>query len=641
MSSTAFFRRISSLPTGNRPRFWASLLVFLFAFALYGRTAGPGIIALFDDSLEFQLVGPTLGIAHPSGYPLYTLLAFFWSRMLLPMGNWAWRMNLFSAFWGALTLALLFHLTTRLVTRADGRANWWAGLAAVAAAGVVPVWWQQATVAEVYTLHNALMLALMDVAIGINRTLDAPGAFRRRMTWIAFLAGLGLAHHRTSALLLPGLALYLLWSVPNIWKPRRAWLAWAGAFLAPLLLYGLIPLRAGMGVTDLNGAYVNSWTGFWDHVLARRYGAFFADNALAVTRTPRDWLALFVYEMGAPALLLALLGLPWLADRRGKPVKAWIFVFVVGLTNLIFALNYHVGDVEVFLLPVFLCLAMFAGAGVGTLERLLTPRSPVAGRVAQAAALLLLLAAGRDGVLNRSQEWAIHDYAEAMARVDFPPDSMVVGLEGEMTALKYMQQAEGLAANAAPIVADDPARRAQLVADGVAAGQPVYLTREIAGIEALYSFSADGPLVRVWPRGEIGIAAYAQPLDVAMADGALRLLGYDADVLAQHGGPALSLALYWQPDQAIDRNYKLSLRIVDEAGAPLTNPNGETAVADRFPLRQVAPTWSWKAGEIVRDVQIIQLPPGWESARLQVILYDAESVAEAGRWELNLSNLRP
>ena len=76
------------------------------ALLLYVLTAAPGIVALFDDSLEFQLVAPTLGIAHPTGYPLYTITGGVWSRLLFPFGNWAWRMNIFSALAAAFTVLL-------------------------------------------------------------------------------------------------------------------------------------------------------------------------------------------------------------------------------------------------------------------------------------------------------------------------------------------------------------------------------------------------------------------------------------------------------------------------------------------------------------------------------------------------------
>jgi hypothetical protein len=45
--------------------------------------------------------------------------------------------------------------------------------------------------------------------------------------------------------------------------------------------------------------------------------------------------------------------------------------------------------------------------------------------------------------VNRSESWAAHDYAVALAKVDYPTGSHVVGLEGEMTALRYMQKPRG------------------------------------------------------------------------------------------------------------------------------------------------------------------------------------------------------
>ncbi len=72
--------------------------------------------------------------------------------------------------------------------------------------------------------------------------------------------------------------------------------------------------------------------------------------------------------------------------------------------------------------------------------------------------------------MNRSGDWRTHDYAVDMAKVPFPPGSTVIGLEGEVTALKYMQAAEGLGTNATPVAADDPQRRREVLAQAVAVG---------------------------------------------------------------------------------------------------------------------------------------------------------------------------
>ena len=125
----------------------------LAALALYGMTAAPTVATVFDDSLEFQVVLPTLGIAHPTGYPLYTLLGWLWTH-LLPLGDAAYRANLFSALAAALTVALLYRLLAR-VTGARVPA-----LLAAAVFAISPLWGSPATLAEVYALHGLFLVAL-------------------------------------------------------------------------------------------------------------------------------------------------------------------------------------------------------------------------------------------------------------------------------------------------------------------------------------------------------------------------------------------------------------------------------------------------------------------------------------------------
>jgi hypothetical protein len=237
---------------------------------------------------------------------------------------------------------------------------------------------------------------------------------------------------------------------------------------------------------------------------------------------------------------------------------------------------------------------------------------------------------------DRSGDWAAHDAAVAMASVDFPPGSRVIGLEGEVTALKYMQAARGLGAEAEALAADDEEARGTLIRDGVAAGLPVYITRELPSIESQYSFGGEGALVRVWPRGVAAPPAPQHPLDEPFADGALRLAGYDLAPLPGTGRPTAQLALYWLPMEPLTQTLKLSLRVLDAEGQVAALPDGSPAQQDLFPLRMVAPTSAWLPGEVVRDVYQIPLPENRAGLRVQAIVYDAATLAEAGRWEVAL-----
>lgn len=627
--------RGTATPAASRADTALPWLVGIAFFLLYAATTAPSIVALFDDTLEFQLVLPTFGIAHPTGYPLYTLLGGVWSR-LLPFGNWAWRSNLLSAGAAAATVALLFVLARRLTSATTGRNDNWAGLTAVVAFGFGPVWWLQATVAEVYALHNLLTVAILWTALTIPAVSGA--ARHRRVMMLLALIGLGLAHHRTVVLLLPGVLVYLLWVAPSLLRPQRAWLGWLAALAAPLLLYAYLPLRAAQGVADLNGSYVNTWAGFWDHVLARRYTSFFAANELSRSYTVAAWGRLWLEQTGWLGAGLSVLGLGMLADRRAR--SGWGLMLLALVSNLLFAVSYQVGDPEVFMLPAWLCAAVLAGGGLAVMRRRL-PHTRVQVALSAFVLLLLLAGGGRGAAVNRSDAWAVHDYAVDMAKVAFPPGSRVIGIEGEITALKYMQQAERLGLAATGVVANDPAARRAALAAALDAHAPAYLTRELEGIASDYSFTGEGPLVRVWPRGEVVEQTPSIRSDLAVLDGRLRLEGYDRQRLDWAGGPVARLTLYWRPTASLERDLKVSLRIVDAAGAPLVRADSSAAVIDASPLRQVAATTTWAPGVQVRDVHEIALPgdaalSAGATARLLLIIYDAASLEELGRLETAL-----
>src|SRR3990172_1746314 len=104
-------------------------VVFVGALALYVRTAAPSVLGA--DSGEFQFVPPVLGIAHPPGYALYTLLGKLFS--LLPLGEIAYRVNLMSGFFGAWAVGLVYACAV-LAHAPEAKHRYWAVLGGVGAA---------------------------------------------------------------------------------------------------------------------------------------------------------------------------------------------------------------------------------------------------------------------------------------------------------------------------------------------------------------------------------------------------------------------------------------------------------------------------------------------------------------------------
>ncbi|MDZ4717751.1 MAG: DUF2723 domain-containing protein, partial [Roseiflexaceae bacterium] len=132
------------------PRYLIILITLAF-FAIYTRTSAPSVLS--GDSAEFQLAAATLGVAHPTTYPLYTLLGYL-ATILVPFGDRAWRVTFVTAGCAALAVGMFCALALRLgVSRR-------AALIGTIALGVTPGLWNAATVAEVYALLALLMVVL-------------------------------------------------------------------------------------------------------------------------------------------------------------------------------------------------------------------------------------------------------------------------------------------------------------------------------------------------------------------------------------------------------------------------------------------------------------------------------------------------
>src|SRR5688500_16568466 len=103
---------IAGTPGTTPPR----ILIFIpgvLAFILYFVTCSPTIN--FTDSGELATVAWTGGIAHPPGYPLYTLFGIAFIH--LPFGEPAWRMSMISALFGAAAVSLFYALVTDTLLR--------------------------------------------------------------------------------------------------------------------------------------------------------------------------------------------------------------------------------------------------------------------------------------------------------------------------------------------------------------------------------------------------------------------------------------------------------------------------------------------------------------------------------------------
>lgn len=95
-----------------RVKRYMGLLVFLISFTVYLMTLAPTVYV--GDSGELIAASYTLGIPHPPGYPLFTILGKIFIT-LIPIGSIAYRVNLLSAFFASSTVMLLYFFLNKLI----------------------------------------------------------------------------------------------------------------------------------------------------------------------------------------------------------------------------------------------------------------------------------------------------------------------------------------------------------------------------------------------------------------------------------------------------------------------------------------------------------------------------------------------
>jgi Flp pilus assembly protein TadD len=394
------------MPDWDRRDWWLAALAAVLAGAVYVLTLAPTVTA--EDSGELITAACTLGVAHPPGYPLWCLLGKAFS--LLPLRNPAWRLNLMSAVFAALTVSLAYA-TCRLLSL--GRAPSFGGALCLAFS---LQFWSQSVIAEVYTLNTFLLGAVVVLLLIWGRT--------RRRVWLMAAAGafgLGLANHYMLMLLVsPALAAYVLLTEPRILRDARTLGLCAVLAAAPLMIYVYLPLSAASG-GPLHWGEMDSLRGFWAHVSRASYrridyrGGF---SLLTKARFLGHFLGL-LWRQFTPWVLvpLGLLGLWQLRYRpRGLALLGGVFLFNTVVLLLLMQLPYTSADrsrVEAYYLPAYFAAAVVIGAG---LSRAAKPLADMRGPLGAACALLFCLGAPAVLLLNN---WAANDMSRNYLAYDY------------------------------------------------------------------------------------------------------------------------------------------------------------------------------------------------------------------------------
>lgn len=416
------------------PAVWSTAVLGAALLVVYAVTLAPGLTWAHEASDGGDLIAAAAsgGVAHPTGYPLYLLLARFF--LWLPVRSPAWRVTCLSAVSAAVAGAAI-ALVVSGWHRGRRPAGLAGGLLAGFAFGLSPLLWSQAVVAEVYSL-NAALVALCWLAMPHGQGASSVG----RAGLAGAVQGLALGNHVTSVFMLPVL-LAAVWRGSPDGRWRRLAAAGGAAAITAGALYGLLPLWAAAGPA-VNWGDAATPQGWWWLVSAEPYrGLAFAAGSVMWGRLA-EALGVWVAQFGPAGLAAGLAALFWVRDLPGLLRGGLVWLFAI---SLIFATGYNTRDSYNYLTPAFLVFAVSLGLGLARLLDEVGSQAPAWGPavVGLAALFVFFNAVPAMAAADASRDTRAEDFIRAVD-ASAPAGAIVVtGDDRDSFALWYLREALG------------------------------------------------------------------------------------------------------------------------------------------------------------------------------------------------------
>jgi len=414
----------------ERRQWFVGAGIFLTLFTTYLLSASHTVT--LEDSGEFLLTSHFWGVAHPPGYPLYTMLGKIFS--LLPLGSLAYRIHVLSALLAALACAILYACGRRLF-----KSRTTAALVALLY-GASQTFWSQAIVAEVYALNVLFFLSVFYLCLRLSEAFN-----RKEFLLMCFVFGLSLTNHWP--LMILSAPVYLL----SLWPERKKVIqnmGWGSLmFLLGLLPYGLLLWRSQLDGEMVFSGPIRGIGEFFNYITRQEY------MSLEETPTAGPWDSLRFFgefivqstkEFGYLAAPLILAGLYFLREQPRRVIA----LFTVGILSSSLILKFfEINDFEPInvqtyrayqLIPyAFFALAMgYATEGLSKKFKMWAVSAPL---------VVLLAAIGQNfSVNNMRNETLAKDYAAAVLESLPQNAKLFVFSETDANPIGFVHYIEGV-----------------------------------------------------------------------------------------------------------------------------------------------------------------------------------------------------
>ncbi|XP_022426198.1 transmembrane protein 260 isoform X3 [Delphinapterus leucas] len=344
--------------------------VFAAVAAVFTLTLPPSVPG--GDSGELITAAHELGVAHPPGYPLFTLVAKL-AIILFPFGSVAYRVNLLCGLFGAVAAALLFFTVFRLSGSYAG------GILAAGVFSFSRLTWQWSIAAEVFSLNNLFVGLLMALTVHFEEATTAQE--RSKISKIgAFCCGLSLCNQHTVVVYVLCIIPWILFRLLKEKELSLGSLLKLGLYLsAGLLPYVYLPISSYLHQARWTWGDQTTLLGFLTHFLREEYGTFslakseigssMSEILLSQVTNMRTQLSFNIQALAVWANICLV------RKNRQNSSLVWLFTGMFCIYSLFFAWRANLdiskplfmGVVERFWMQSNAVVAVLAGIGLAAL----------------------------------------------------------------------------------------------------------------------------------------------------------------------------------------------------------------------------------------------------------------------------------
>ncbi len=375
--------------------------------AVYALSLCPDVYTI--DSGELATVSYTLGIAHPTGYPLYTLISYLFAH--LP-GEPISGLNFLSALLSTCAAIFIYAIAQR-VTKSRTTPFLVASLYAFS-----PIIWRSSVTNEVHPLTGMLACLLLFLLLDLGTD--------RRFFLFMYVCGLCFTNHMMAfALVVPA----VVYAVTVHRLSSRRILTGLAFFGLGLSLYAYIITRTLGGAEFAWGNAVNLERLFW-HVTGKQYQVWmFSQSASGIVKNFFSGMKLILGNFLYVLIIPSAFGF-YVLFKKDRP-RFWLLVAAFGL-NILYTINYSIPDIEAYYIPSVIVLILGLAYAMTSFKRLLKPP------VVLAAALLIPVLNYRSCTL-RDNHFGM-DFARSHA-ASLPDSSLLIATYWDIYApLLYLRE---------------------------------------------------------------------------------------------------------------------------------------------------------------------------------------------------------